>query len=161
MVNISANFSSSKSETNCICGEQESMKHIYNACKMLNMNENLLPYEKIYFGQVNEQIEILQKLEENLRRRDIILNLDNEPCDPSGSAACISSFWWNIYWSTALYKQLTRCTTSAQCTEAGLNGCATVPSKMCALQCHKMCTTVPDSCSIFCYCCYWGTHAKI
>jgi hypothetical protein len=30
MVNISSNFSSSKLETNCICGEQESMQHIYN-----------------------------------------------------------------------------------------------------------------------------------
>ena len=59
---------------------------------MLSIDENSLPYEKIYFGQVNEQIEILQKLEENLKRRDTILNSNNEPCDPSGSAACISSF---------------------------------------------------------------------
>jgi hypothetical protein len=83
MVNISSNFSSSKLVTNCICGEQESMQHIYNTCKMLTIDENSLPYEKIYFGEVNEQIEILQKLEENLKRRDTILNLNNEPCDPS------------------------------------------------------------------------------
>ena len=60
MVNISSNFSSSKLVTNCICGEQESMQHIYNTCKMLTIDENSLPYEKIYFGQVNEQIEICQ-----------------------------------------------------------------------------------------------------
>ena len=92
MVDISSNFSSSKLVTNCICGEQESMQHIYNTCKMLSIDKNSLPYEKIYFGQVNEQIEILQKLEENLKRRDTIINLNNEPCDPSGSAACTSSF---------------------------------------------------------------------
>ena len=64
---------------------------------MLTIDENSLPYEKIYFGEVNEQIEILQKLEENLKRRDTILNSNNEPCDPSGSTTCISSFGWNIY----------------------------------------------------------------
>ena len=53
------------------------------------------------------------------------------------------------YWSAALYKQLTKCTKSVQCTEAGLNGCITVPSKVRALQCHKMSPTIPDSCSIF------------
>ena len=44
---------------------------------------------KRYFGQANDQIELFQKLEENLKRRDTIINSNNEPCDPSGSAACI------------------------------------------------------------------------
>ena len=35
---------------------------------------------------------------------------------------------------TGYYKQLVRCSTSVQCTEAGLNSCATVPSKLLALQ---------------------------
>ena len=37
------------------------------------------------------------------------------------------------YWWAAQYKQLVRYTKSVQCTEAGLNSCATVPSKVCAL----------------------------
>ena len=92
MVNISSNFSSSKLETKCICSEQESMQHIYNSCKMLNIDNKALPYEKIYSGEVYEQIEVLQKLEQNLEIRDNLMNPQHEPCDPSGSAAYISSF---------------------------------------------------------------------
>ena len=58
------------------------------------------------------------------------------------------------YWSAALYKQPVRCATSVQCAEAGLNSCATVLSKVPALQCHKMWQTVPDSCSI-CRACFY------
>ena len=45
MINIPSNFSSSKTETKCICEEQESMEHLYNSCKMLNISENILLYE--------------------------------------------------------------------------------------------------------------------
>ena len=68
------------------------MQHIYNTCKLLNINENSLPYEKIYSGQVHEQVEVWQKLEQNLEIQDNLINLKKEPCDSSGSAACISSF---------------------------------------------------------------------
>ena len=44
------------------------------------------------------------------------------------------------------------CTTNVECTEAGLNNRANVPSKVCALQCHNMLQTVPDSCLICCAC---------
>ena len=37
---------------------------------MLTINENSLQYEKIYSGQVNEQIEVLKKLEQNKRELD-------------------------------------------------------------------------------------------
>ena len=59
MLNISSNFPSSKLETNYICGEQESVQHIYNTCRMLRITESSLPYEKIYSGHVNEKIEVL------------------------------------------------------------------------------------------------------
>ena len=54
IVNFSSYFSSSKLVTNCICGEQESMQHIYNTCTMLSIHENSIPYDKIDFGQANE-----------------------------------------------------------------------------------------------------------
>ena len=41
------------------------------------------------------------------------------------------------YWSAVQYKQLVRCTTSVQCTGAGINSRITVPSKVCALRCPK------------------------
>ena len=84
---IPSNFSSSQTETKCICGEQESMKHLYNSCKMLKISENVLPYERIYSGEVSEQIKVLRKLEQNLENM-----LNEEPCDPPGSAAICSIF---------------------------------------------------------------------
>ena len=62
---------------------------------MLNISENILLYERIYSGEVSEQIEVLKKLEQNLENRDNLLK--EEPCDPPGSAAIYSSFGWNIY----------------------------------------------------------------
>ena len=57
---------------------------------MLNISENISPYEQIYSGEVSEQIKVLQKLEQNLKMRDNLLK--EEPCDPPGSAAIYSSF---------------------------------------------------------------------
>ena len=57
---------------------------------MLNISENISPYEQIYSGEVCEQIKVLQKLEQNLEKRDNLLK--EEPCDPPGSAAIYSSF---------------------------------------------------------------------
>jgi hypothetical protein len=90
MIDIPSNISSSKTETKCICEEQESMKHLYKSCKMLNISENISPYEQIYSGKASEQIKVLQKLEQNLKMRDNLLK--EEPCDSPGSAAIYSSF---------------------------------------------------------------------
>jgi hypothetical protein len=52
-----------------------SIQHIYNACKMLIIDKDSLPYK------------VLQRLEQNLKIRDNLTNKKEEPCDPSGSAA--------------------------------------------------------------------------
>lgn len=50
---------------------------------MLSADENSSPYEKIYFGQVNKRIKILQKLEQSLKIRNNLINSNKEPYDRS------------------------------------------------------------------------------
>ena len=70
MVDIPNHFSSSKNYTLCICGEKETLSHIYD-CEILNETKReTLPYEKIYDGNVFEQTKILYKMEENLEIRE-------------------------------------------------------------------------------------------
>ena len=45
MTDIPSNFPRTKNVENCWCGENEDMAHIYE-CKMLNNEENLIPYQK-------------------------------------------------------------------------------------------------------------------
>ena len=54
MIDIPSNFSS-KTENRCQCGSVENMEHIY-LCETLNQETRILPYEKIYNGNINEQI---------------------------------------------------------------------------------------------------------
>ena len=58
MLDIPSNFSSSKLATKCYCGDTLDMKHIYECEK-----EVILPYEKIYNGNIEEQIEVYQQFE--------------------------------------------------------------------------------------------------
>ena len=70
MVDIPNHFSSSKNNTLCVCGEKETLSHIYD-CEILNETKReTLPYEKIYDGNVFEQTKILYKIEENLQVRE-------------------------------------------------------------------------------------------
>ena len=74
MVDIPDNFSSDSIETVCICREREIMSHIYY-CNILseNKNEKVL-YEKIYDGNLVQQIEVCKRFEENLEVRERIKN---------------------------------------------------------------------------------------
>ena len=74
MVDIPENFSSDIIETQCLCGEREIMSHIYY-CDLLSKNkrEKIL-YDKIYNGNLFEQIEVYQRFEENFEVRDKIKN---------------------------------------------------------------------------------------
>ena len=47
--------------------ERESMKQLYNTCKMVNISENILTYEIIYSGEVSAQKKVVQKLEQTLK----------------------------------------------------------------------------------------------
>ena len=80
MTNISENYSKqSQNETRCICGEQETMTHIYY-CKELNDIEPKLKYENIYEGNIRNMKLILNRFEQNMNRRNehhhVILKCD-------------------------------------------------------------------------------------
>ena len=68
-------MSSGDNDILCICGDKEILSHIYS-CNILNESEKeTLPYEKVYSGNVNEQMKILYKIEENLRTREKYINV--------------------------------------------------------------------------------------
>ena len=70
MVDIPANFSSKLNRSNMVncCGEKEDMEHIYNCCK-LNESENVLKYDKLFNGSLDQQIEVYRKFQINLLKR--------------------------------------------------------------------------------------------
>ena len=69
MKEIPANFSKPNIENKCICEQQEDMKHIYQ-CKLMNNGEEPeIEYEKIFEGDIWEQIKVFEKFERNLEKR--------------------------------------------------------------------------------------------
>ena len=80
MVNIPipANFSS-KSEIKCICGEKEEMSHIYECITLSDKQQKLIPYTKIYNGNLTEQVYVYKKMSENLKNRE-------KQCHPCGQS---------------------------------------------------------------------------
>ena len=90
MVDIPDNFGKVEQ---CACGQTENMSHIYS-CTYLNKEEIILPYEKIFDGNMSEQIEVFRRFETNLERRNQIKSesetkseqtriSDKPPCDQS------------------------------------------------------------------------------
>ena len=77
MINIPFNFSS-KSEYECKCGKKEDMEHIY-ICEIYNEEDRpILPYVKIFNGNLNQQIEVYRKFKQNLEKRG---KVTSNPCD--------------------------------------------------------------------------------
>ena len=70
MTDIPENFSTkNKKEAKCLCGNNENMEHIYN-CKQLNNDDIKVKYENIYEGNVRNMKIILNRFEENLKKRN-------------------------------------------------------------------------------------------
>ena len=57
----------------CICGEIESMKHLY-IYEQLSSETSELEYEEIYNGNIYEHIRIFRRFEQNLQ--------NSSTCDP-------------------------------------------------------------------------------
>ena len=77
MIEIYENFPGKHLKNECICKEIESMSHIYY-CEILNEGKYpILKFEKIYEGNIKDQIEVFKHYEESLNRRESI-----NPCDP-------------------------------------------------------------------------------
>ena len=79
MINIPFNFST-KCEYKCECGKLEDMQHIY-MCELWNKVEQpLLSYEKIFNGNLKQQIAVYKKFKQNMLRRE---TKTSNPCDSS------------------------------------------------------------------------------
>ena len=81
MINIPSNFSS-KCDKKCECGEKENMKHIYE-CKFYNNWKTTIPYEKVYNGNIRQQIEVYKRFKENLVKKEKQSESISNPCDIS------------------------------------------------------------------------------
>ena len=88
IIDIPQQISGQNKHNKCVCGETEEMIHIYN-CEMLKKSETNLPYEKIFNGNMKQQIEVYNIFKENLDQRETIRSKINFPCDPD-EIRCIS-----------------------------------------------------------------------
>jgi hypothetical protein len=82
MVNIPANFPKPNTEYKCQCDKKEDMEHIFDCEIFSNGTKNILKYEQIYKGTLNEQIEVFRIFENNMERREKMKCEINFPCDP-------------------------------------------------------------------------------
>ena len=74
-------------EAKCLCGEEENMPHIYS-CKLINKVIPNINYSEIYNGNLNTQIEIFRRMENNLEKINQIKEKQKHPCDPCDPLYC-------------------------------------------------------------------------
>ena len=72
MVPISYNFHQNNKIDICPCGQEETMEHIY-ICKILNNEEQIEPYQKIFTGNIGEQITVFKRFQINMKEREQLL----------------------------------------------------------------------------------------
>ena len=87
MTQIPRNFGNT--EEKGICGENESLSHIY-ICKFLNQMKTKTSYEEIYNGNLQTQIQIFRRMEHNKERSKEIKSGNNSPCDLCDPLDCSS-----------------------------------------------------------------------
>ena len=73
-------FNFGQKEEKCVCGELESMLHIYY-CDILNQKKPELSYDLIFNGNLKSQIEIFRKFTKNLETREELKSKKEFPCD--------------------------------------------------------------------------------
>ena len=83
MVQIPSNYGK---QILCLCGNRETMIHIYNCEIWSQKGEKKIPYNDIYNGKIEKQIEILKIFERNLEKRNQAMTLDNSHVILYGSA---------------------------------------------------------------------------
>ena len=78
MVEIPNNFKRNKEEQKCVCGENETTKHIYN-CEQLNSDEKYrnIQFEEIFKDNIKKQLEISRIFFKNLQSRERQLIAEN------------------------------------------------------------------------------------
>ena len=68
MVDIPSNFPSKYTNIECEFGEAENMEHMYN-CEKLGKRPDM-SYEKIYNGNIQEQIRVFETFTEKISERE-------------------------------------------------------------------------------------------
>ena len=82
MIEISENFPNKQMEDKCPCGQPETILHIYN-CETLNTGiTQILEYEHIYSGKIQNQIRIFERLW-TMKTKTERKWIHPTPCDPS------------------------------------------------------------------------------
>ena len=66
MIDIPMNFGK---QSNCFCGEKETMSHIYN-CRIMNEQQERIEFEKVFNGKLLEQEQILNGFRNNMKIRE-------------------------------------------------------------------------------------------
>ena len=82
MTRIPLNFGNT--EEKCICGENESLSHIY-ICESLNQMKTKTSYDGIYNGNLKTQTQIFRRMEICIEKRNKLKLRNNSPrdlCDP-------------------------------------------------------------------------------
>ena len=75
MTEIGNNFGQKE---NCVIWQKnENMEHVYS-CKFLNKQKN----ERIYNGNITEQMKVMKIVEQNMETRNEIIKNKQSPCDP-------------------------------------------------------------------------------
>ena len=74
MIDIPANFSKTNKEAKCVCGKLENMKHIYECDLINNGNGQKQTFEKLFEGNIDEQVQVFEKFKQNLERRKKLMN---------------------------------------------------------------------------------------
>ena len=70
----------------CLCGTKETMIHIYNCEIWSERGKTKISYNKIYNGNIENQIEILKTFEQNLEKRNEGMKFNNSHVILYGSA---------------------------------------------------------------------------
>ena len=68
MVNIKSNFKQKNEIQMCICGQIENMEHIWNCEKLSSDKNEKRNYQKIFNGNIKEQIQIFEEFTKKLER---------------------------------------------------------------------------------------------
>ena len=96
MLEISENFPLKGIEENCVenCSEKLTIIHLYK-CEILSDYKPVTSeYQEIFNGSLKEQISILTRIEENIKKKEYLEQLRvneklNPPCDPCDPLFCI------------------------------------------------------------------------
>ena len=74
MTNIPSNYGK---QNECLCGELEHMIHIYNCEFWSERKSEIVPYNNIYNGNIQKQIEVCRIFEQKLERRNENMKTEN------------------------------------------------------------------------------------